>query len=408
MNKAYKFEIQSVYKNARTGIIQTPHGNILTPAFVPVATLATLKGLTPEMIKSLGAQAILANAYHLNLRPGPDILQAAGGLGKYMNWLGPTFTDSGGFQVMSLGSGFKKVIEMDSTKINNLEKLDKLTANGKSRIAFVDNDGVTFRSHLSGAKLRFTPEISVNIQFKIGADIIFAFDELTTLMNTKKYQVESVARTTQWAEKCLREHNKLKRANPNKPYQALFGVIQGANFEDLRRLAASQIGSLGFDGFGIGGAIDKNNLVNIINWVTDELPNNKPRHLLGISEIDDIFVGVSQGIDTFDCVSPARVGRNGAVYTPDGRFNIKRSKYLNDFSPIFENCDCYTCVNFSKSYLCHLLRAKEILGATLATIHNERFIIKLLDNCRQTIIDGTFDEFRVSFLNRYLEKRVCL
>ncbi|MDR3152585.1 MAG: tRNA guanosine(34) transglycosylase Tgt [Bifidobacteriaceae bacterium] len=407
----FSYKKVAEYKNARAGIIYTPHGKIETPAFIPVATLATLKALTPEMARDLGAQALLANAYHLNLRPGPDILEVAGGLGKYMNWPYPTFTDSGGFQVMSLGSGFKKVIEMDSTKILDSMKSDEDVAEGKSRIAFVDEDGVTFRSHLSGEKLRFTPEISMQIQFKIGADIIFAFDELTTLMNSRKYQEESVDRTFRWAKRCLVEHNRLKKANPKKPYQALFGVVQGANFMDLRQKAARQIGSLNvdgleFDGFGIGGALEKNILSDIISWAVDQLPENKPRHLLGISEIDDLFNGVASGIDTFDCVSPARVGRNGAVYTPDGRFNIKRSKYLNDFGPIFSDCDCYTCKNFSRSYLCHLIRSKEMLGSTLATIHNENFIVKLIANCRKSIIENNFSQFKDSFLRRYLGKTI--
>ncbi|MDR2799087.1 MAG: tRNA guanosine(34) transglycosylase Tgt [Bifidobacteriaceae bacterium] len=412
----FSFEIISEYENKKTkqitraGIIHTPHGDIKTPAFIPVATLGTLKALTPEMAEGLGSQALLANAYHLNLRPGPDVIDKAGGLSKYMNWNHPTFTDSGGFQVMSLGSGFKKVIEMDPQKIASQSDFeaadDEKVANGKKRIAFVDEDGVTFKSHLSGEELRFTPEVSMEIQFKIAADIIFAFDELTTLHNTRKYQEQSVARTFRWAKRCIDEHEKLKNSHPEKPYQALFGVIQGANHEDLRRKAAGQIGPLPFDGFGIGGALEKSKLSEIIGWVTDELPKNLPRHLLGISEIDDLFAGVNAGIDTFDCVSPARIGRNGAVYTPYGRFNIKRSKYLEDFGPIFHDCKCYTCTNFSRSYVCHLIRAKEMLGSTLATIHNEHFIVKLISDCRDAIINKDLEVFTDSFLHQYLGKRV--
>ncbi len=379
---------------ARTGVISTPHGEIKTPAFIAVGTKATLKALVPEQLNALGAQAVLANAYHLYLQPGADLVEAAGGLGKFMNWNKPTFTDSGGFQVMSLGAGFKKVVDMEG---GQLEK--PLTK--KERLAWVDDEGATFKSHLDGSMHRFTPEISMQVQHKIGADIIFAFDELTTLHDSYSYQVEALGRTLAWAKRCIAEHKKLMKKQPEKAYQALLGVVQGANYEDLRRKAAKDLSKLDFDGFGIGGAIEKAKLGEILRWVNEELPESKPRHLLGISEPDDIFIAIEQGIDTFDCVSPARVARNASLYTPTGRINIRGANYKKDFTPIDENCDCYTCQHYTKAYLQHLFRAKEILAATLATIHNERFIVKLVDDIRKSIENQTFEEFKKGWLERY-------
>ncbi|HKU31349.1 MAG TPA: tRNA guanosine transglycosylase, partial [Arthrobacter sp.] len=293
----------------RTGTINTPHGTIQTPAFIAVGTKATVKAVLPESMKELGAQALLANAYHLYLQPGPEILDAAGGLGAFMNWDGPTFTDSGGFQVMSLGSGFKKVIDMTSVDTSGP---DDAVAPGKERLAHVDEEGVWFKSHLNGDRHRFSPEISMQVQHQIGADIMFAFDELTTLQNSRGYQEESLERTRRWAERCVTEHERLTASRVGKPYQALFGVIQGAQYEDLRRKACRDLGGMPFDGFGIGGALEKENLGTIVRWCNEELPENKPRHLLGISEPDDIFTAIENGADTFDCVSPTRVARNSA------------------------------------------------------------------------------------------------
>ena len=265
----------------RTGEITTPHGVIRTPAFIPVGTKATVKSLLPDSVSQLGAQAVLANAYHLYLQPGPEILDNAGGLSAFMNWDKPTFTDSGGFQVMSLGVGFKKVIDMGGESLNS----DEVIAAKRERLAHVDDDGVTFKSHLDGSMHRFTPEVSMQVQHKIGADIIFAFDELTTLHDSKNYQERSLERTRLWAQRCLAEHQRLTKERSHRPYQALFGVLQGAQYEDLRRKAARDLGSMDFDGFGLGGALDKSNLGTIVRWMTEELPMNKPRHLLGIGEI---------------------------------------------------------------------------------------------------------------------------
>ncbi|WP_374207077.1 tRNA guanosine(34) transglycosylase Tgt [Mycolicibacterium sp. OfavD-34-C] len=381
----------------RTGVISTPHGDIHTPAFIAVGTQATVKAVLPETMKSLGAQAVLANAYHLYLQPGPDIVDEAGGLGAFMNWPGPTFTDSGGFQVLSLGAGFRKVLSMDAQRV----QADDIIAEGKQRLAHVDDDGVTFRSHLNGSTHRFTPEVSIGIQHKLGADIIFAFDELTTLVNTRGYQERSVQRTHEWAVRCVAEHRRLSELRADKPPQALFGVVQGAQYEDLRRQAARGLAGLGFDGFGIGGALEKQNLATIVGWVSSELPADKPRHLLGISEPDDLFAAVAAGADTFDCVSPSRVARNAAVYSPTGRFNITGSRYRRDFTPIDDECDCYTCTNYTRAYLHHLFKAKEILASTLCTIHNERFVIRLVDDIRAAIPAGRFDDLREHVLGRY-------
>ncbi len=394
----FSFEIVSALGDerfARAGVIHTPHGTIETPAFTPVGTQASVKALTVEQLREAGAQAVLANAYHLYLRPGHELIDKAGGLAKFMNWNGPTFTDSGGFQILSLGSGYKKVISMQS---------DEATVAAKStRHAFVDENGVNFKSHIDGTMHRFTPELSMQIQHHIGADICFAFDELTSLADPYDYQVESLARTHVWAERSLAEFSRW-RDMERKPYQALFGVLQGANYENLRRETARKLGSMDFDGFGIGGAIEKSQLGDIVGWVNEELPANKPKHLLGISEPDDMFWAVEMGVDTFDCVSPTRVARNGAIYTLGGRYNLKAKQYESDFTPLDHDCDCYACSNYTRAYVRHLLRTREILGYTLASIHNEAFIIRLVKQMRSSILDGSFYELKDTWLSRYYAK----
>nr|WP_269779102.1 tRNA guanosine(34) transglycosylase Tgt [Propioniciclava soli] len=390
----------------RTGVITTPHGTIRTPAFVVVGTKATVKAVLPESVAELGAQAVLANAYHLYLQPGADIVDAAGGLGAFMNWPGPTFTDSGGFQVMSLGVGFRKVLAMDAAGVAD----DDVIAAGKERLARVDEDGVTFTSHLNGDRHRFTPEVSMRVQHELGADIIFAFDELTTLKNTRAYQESSVERTHRWAERCLRAHGELTDARADRPYQALFGVVQGAQYEDLRRrasrgLAELEVDGRGFDGFGIGGALEKENLGTIVGWCADELGPERPRHLLGISEPEDFFTAIENGADTFDCVNPSRVARNSAVYTADGRYNLLTAASRRAFGPIEEGCDCYTCAHYTRAYLHHLFKAKEMLASTLATIHNERFTVRLVDAIRDALGRGEFDAYRTEFLGRWFARR---
>jgi queuine tRNA-ribosyltransferase len=398
VNKDYRFTIDKQLGQgtlARTGTISTPHGAIQTPAFIVVGTNATVKAMTPEMVRDVHAQAVLANAYHLYLQPGHQLVEKAGGLGKFMHWPGPTFTDSGGFQVLSLGSGFKKVLVMDA------RDAEPEVAAGKEKLAQVDDDGVTFQSHLDGSKHRFTPELSMQIQHALGADIMFAFDELTSLLDPYAYQVQALDRTHAWAERCLAELTRLREAHPKRPYQALFGVIQGANYEDLRRHTSKYLGALPFDGFGIGGAIEKDKLGVIVRWANEELPEDKPKHLLGISEPNDIFAAIENGIDTFDCVSPTRVGRNGSFYTYDGRRNIDGARYKQDFTPLIPGCDCYTCQHYTKAYIRHLTKAKEILGATLLSLHNEHFIIKLVDDIRDSITNSNFQHLKGDWLGRY-------
>lgn len=385
---------------ARTGTITTPHGDIQTPAFIVVGTKATVKAMTPEMVQTVHGQAVLANAYHLYLQPGHKLVEQAGGLNKFMNWQGPTFTDSGGFQVLSLGSGYKKVIDMVGGEAEELSKPKQA-----ERRAFIDDDGVTFYSHLDGSKHRFTAELSMQIQHAVGADIIFAFDELTSLVDTYEYQVESLARTHAWADRCLAELARLRAEHPERPYQALFGVIQGAQYEDLRRRTAKHMGQQPFDGYGIGGAIEKDRLGDIVRWVNEELPEDKPKHLLGISEPNDIFAAIENGADTFDCVSPTRVGRNGAFYTYEGRKNIANAQYFDDFSPLLKDCQCYACQNYSRAYIRHLKKGSEILGLTLLSLHNEHFIIKLVDDIRASIADGSFMDLKQAWLARYYAEK---
>lgn len=398
-------------RHGRTGVIHTPHGDIATPAFIPVATKATVKTLTPEQIRETGAQAILSNAYHLYLQPGADIVDEAGGVAAFENWHGPTFTDSGGFQVMSLGVGFKKILAMDIAGLTD----EDIRAANKDRMARVDDDGVDFKSVIDGSSHRFTPEVSMQIQHQLGADIIFAFDELTTLVDTRAYQEHSVERTRLWAQRCLLEHERLTQARPGKPLQSLWGVVQGAQYEDLRRHATRGLigldeearaeGRRGFGGFGIGGALEKENLGTIVGWVTDELPEDKPRHLLGISEPDDLFTAIEAGADTFDCVAPTRLGRRGGVYTLDGRMNLMAARFKRDFAGVDEEFGGYVSENYSRAYIHHLLRAKEYLAGTLCTLHNLEFMVRLVDNIRTAIDAGDYEAYRDEFLGRYYAGR---
>ncbi len=396
----FSFTIKSKISGSlgRTGIIKTPHGEIHTPAFVPVGTKATVKAITPEMLRDLGAQLMLANTYHLYLQPGDELIKKAGGLGKYMNWNLPTMTDSGGFQVFSLGAAFGKEISKITKTIDPSFQIPERSSadEGVPRLATIGNDGVSFRSHINGDLHYITPEKSIEIQHNIGADIIFAFDECTSPTENLRYQEEALERTHSWAKRSL-EYHKSKESK-----QALFGIVQGGRDENLRKKSASIIGEMEFDGFGIGGSFAKEDMDTAVKWVNAILPVDKPRHLLGIGEPEDLFMGVENGVDLFDCVAPTRNARNGTLYTGTGKINITNSQFIEDFNPIEDGCQCYTCANYTRSYVAHLFRSKEMLSGTLATIHNLYFIVHLVDNIRDSIINGTFFDFKNTFLSKYL------
>lgn len=380
---------------ARVGEIITPHGVIKTPSFMVAATKAAVKALTIDQVRDLGGQAVLANTYHLMLQPGAEIIEQAGGLAKFMNWSGPSITDSGGFQVFSLGMAFDK--GLDAT-VKQRAKVSK------NQLARVDDDGVTFRSHLDGSKIRLTPEKSMQLQHQIAADIHMAFDELTSPTAGRDYVELAMNRTHAWAERCLIEHGKLNQKNQaaGKPLQALFGVVQGAQELDLRQKSAQILGAMPFDGFGIGGVFHADELAKFVAPVTQILPQDRPRHLLGMgAQPLDIFLGVEYGIDTFDCVAPTRQARNGALYTAAGRINIKNAQFKTDFSPIDPDCNCPVCAQYSRAYLNHLFRANEILAATLASIHNEFFVVNLTDRIRQALIQDNYQNFKRDFLAKY-------
>lgn len=386
----------------RVGLLTTPHGVVHTPAFVAVGTKATVKSLTPDHVKDLGAQVALANTYHLYLQPGEKMIAKAGGLGKMMNWHGPTMTDSGGFQVFSLGVAFGKGInKFSKSNAVTAEVGTDATEDVAARLARVDEEGVTFKSVIDGSTHRFTPERSIEIQEQIGADMIFAFDECTSPHAPKEYQQEAMARTHRWAERCLKAH---KKVTANGTPQALFGIVQGGRHEDLRKESARIIGGMPFDGFGIGGSFDKEDMGKAVRWVNELLPENKPRHLLGIGDPVDIFEAVENGCDTFDCVAPTRLGRNGTIYTKHGRVHIENAQYREDMRPIEEDCSCYACQHYTRAYIAHLFRADEMLAGTLASTHNLHFIVNLVDRMRKGIEDGTFFELKREFLSTYLAK----
>lgn len=395
--KAIEFKIIKDFGigKARVGEIITPHGVIKTPSFMVAATKATVKGLTVEAVRGLGGQAVLANTYHLMLQPGADIVEQAGGLSQFMNWQGPSITDSGGFQVFSLGMAYEKGLE------NTIR--DK-AQHSKQQLAKIDDDGVTFRSHLNGDLIRLTPEKSMQLQHQIGADIHMAFDELTSPSATPVYVKKAMDRTHAWAERCLIEHNLLnkKHLENNKALQALFGVVQGAQDLVLRQQSAKILGQMEFDGFGIGGVFKADEIPIYVKKVTEILPHHKPRHLLGMgSQPIDIFLGVEHGIDTFDCVAPTRQARNGSLYTNSGRINIKNAKYKNDFSPIDESMNYDVSQTYTKAYLHHLFKANEMLGAILASLHNEFFVVNLTDKIRQSLLDDNYQQFKDDFLTKY-------
>lgn len=392
---------------ARVGEIHTPNGVVLTPSFVTVGTRATVKALTPEMIADLGAQIVLANTYHLYLEPGDEIVAKHGGFPKMMNWTGPTMTDSGGFQVFSLGTAFEqKVGKLANAEQIIREQVNQETGQKKNKtsdMVTIDEEGVTFKSIHNGSSHRFTPERSMEVQWNLGADMIFAFDECTSPLAPYEYQVQAMDRTHRWAMRCLDAHNALDTDKK----QALFAVVQGGRFSDLRKQSAEILANMKneqgdeFDGFGIGGSFEKEDLGSAVKWVNEILPEGKPRHLLGIGEPIDLFLGVENGCDTFDCVSPTRIARHGQFHTMDGKRNIKNARFKTDMGKLDATCACYACSHYTVSYMHHLIRSKEILGATLLSIHNLYFINKLVSDIRQALIEDRFFEFKEDFLKGY-------
>lgn len=383
-------------KLGRAGIIHTPHGDIKTPAFMCVGTNGAVRFVSMEDLRSINAQAMLSNGYHL--RNTSKEIAEHNGLAEWSNWNGPTLTDSGGFQVMSLGSGIGKVVSMDREK-------QVTNADPKDRLAHVTEDGVHFHDPFTDQDDFIGPEESMQIQCRIGADIHMAYDELTSLADSYEYNVEALARTERWAIRSLEEHK--KHCDDLGYHQSLYGVIQGGRWEDSRRSTSKKFAKMDFDGYGLGGAFLKENLGEILRWCNEELPEEKPRHLLGLSHPDDILIGVEMGADTFDCVAPTREARHGRLYTKYGFFNV--SKFKDSEELIDEHCDCPTCkAGWTRGQLRDLLKSEnkedKYKYFNLASIHNLRFIIRLTEEAREAILNGTYEEYKTEFLKNYYHK----
>jgi queuine tRNA-ribosyltransferase len=367
---AIRYELIKTCKQtgARLGRVHTPHGSFDTPAFMPVGTLATVKTMSPEDLKEMGAGIILSNTYHLWLRPGHEIIREAGGLHKFMNWDRAILTDSGGFQVFSL-SEFRKIEE----------------------------EGVHFRNHMSGEKLFLSPEKAMEIQNALGSDIMMAFDECPPYPATYEYMQKSVERTSRWAERCLNAHNR-----PND--QGLFGIVQGGEYEELRKQSAKDLVSLDFPGYAVGGLSvgePKDIMNRMLEHTTPLLPTNKPRYLMGVGSPDSLIDGSIRGIDMFDCVLPTRIARNGTLMTSTGRLVVKNAQFTRDFGPLDENCDCYTCRNYSRAYIRHLIKCDETFGIRLTSYHNLYFLLRLMEKVRQAIMEDRLGDFREEFFEQY-------
>ncbi len=395
----FKIEQRAPLSGARAGVLTTPHGVIRTPAFSPVGTKASVKGVLPEQLKALGVEVVLANTYHLYLQPGEEIVREAGGIAQFMGWKGPTITDSGGFQVFSLGAGFGKSVSKftkeDAPDDSSISVYDEDVASQHGQLAVIDDEGVSFTSHIDGSLHRFTPERSVEIQHALGADIFFAFDECTAPTEPYEYQKEAMERTHRWAERSLKAHRQNIDANKN---QAIFGIAQGGQFDDLRRFSAKTISEMEFDGFGLGGSFSKkygDDSLQSALAMLKELPETMPVHGLGIGAPADILASIASGVDIFDCVAPTRLGRHGSVYTKHGLISLKNEKYKSDFTPISEGSE------FTRAYVSHLLRSGEMLGAIIASMHNVKFILDLVSGARQAILDGRFDSYRADFVSNY-------
>jgi queuine tRNA-ribosyltransferase len=352
---------------ARTGILSTPHGSVKTPMFMPVGTLATVKSLSPQEIKAIGSGVILSNTYHLSLRPGTSLIQKAGGIHRFMNYDGPILTDSGGFQVFSL-----------------------------AQQRTISEEGVVFRNHINGDLATFSPEIAMQLQAEIGADIIMAFDECIPYPSDEQYVRDSTERTLRWAKRCL--------LAKKRDDQALFGIVQGGAFESLRVYSAQETAKMAFDGFAIGGTSigePKDIFSKMIAWSIPYLPHDKPRYVMGIGSLDYILEAISQGVDMFDCVLPTRLARHGAIMTTHGRLNIKDAQYEQDFSPVDDQCDCETCLHYSRAYIRHLYKSEEILGKRLMSIHNLRFLIRVVEGARLAIEEKRFELYRQHVLSQF-------
>ena len=371
--KDFYLEIKHLDKEtgARYGILHTPHGDCEVPMFMPVGTLATVKTLSPEELKEMGAGTILGNTYHLSIRPGADIVAKAGGLHKFMNWDGPILTDSGGFQVFSLAENRK-----------------------------ITEEGVEFRNHLNGDKLFFSPEVSIEIQEKLGSDIAMSFDECIPWPADYNYVKKSTERTLRWAKRGLEAHK--------KEDQALFGIVQGGDYEDLRKMCAEELVKMDFPGYSIGGTSigePKEKFFEMVEFAIKYLPQDKPRYVMGIGSIDYVLGSIERGVDMFDCVLPTRLARHGALMTSHGRVNIKNEKYKEDFTPLDDKCDCYCCKNYTKAYLRHLYICDETFGKRLLSIHNVRFLIHLVEEARKAIKEDRYKEFKEETLKEFGDER---
>lgn len=372
--RSFKYEIitKSTQTEARTGRIHTAHGIIDTPVFMPVGTQATVKGITPEELIETGASIILSNTYHLYMRPGQDIVKEAGGIHKFMHWNKPVLTDSGGFQVYSL-----------------------------SDLRHIKEEGVYFKSHIDGSRHFISPELSIQIQNDLGSDIIMAFDECTPYPAEYEYAKHSLERTTRWAKRC-------KEANRDPENQTLFGIVQGGIYEDLRRLSAQQLMMLDFEGYAIGGLSvgeKPEEMYKVLDALLPVLPQDKPRYLMGVGTPDHIFEAVGRGVDMFDCVLPTRIGRNGTCLTSRGRVIVRDAVYSRDHTPLDPECDCYVCKNYTRAYIRHLFKAGEMLGSRLASYHNIYFLINLMKNIRQAIIEDKLKDYKAEFFNKYNQKK---
>lgn len=372
MNKPIKYTLEIKDGNARAGVIETPYGKIETPVFMPVGTQATVKAMTKEELEEINSQIILGNTYHLYLNPGDDLVDDFGGLHKFMRWDRPILTDSGGFQVFSLGS-----------------------------LRRIKEEGVHFRSHLDGSKHFLSPEKSISIQNNLGSDIMMVLDECPPGMSSREYLIPSIERTTRWAKRCI-------DANKNKDRQGLFAIVQGGIYEDLRDKSFEELSRYDedFAGYALGGLAvgePREDMYRILEYITPKLPENKPRYLMGVGEPLDMLEAVESGIDMMDCVQPTRIGRHGTVFTKYGRLVIKNKVYELDDRPLDEGCDCYACKNYTRGYIRHLFKAKEILGQRLATYHNLHFLIKLMNDSREAIKEGRFKEFKDEFIKNYTQ-----